>query len=231
MTVTKASTNGISREDLQGDALREAITLLNGADAIASDAELEASQAAWFANLSPEQDLWVFAYGSLVWNPIFTVAAQRQARLFGFHRSFCMASTIGRGTKERPGLMLALDAGGSVDGAVLKMDRLDRDKEIRLLWRREMLPRSYRPLWATVYTDEGPITALTFVADQKAPNYLGPLPLAEAAERILGAAGLLGTNLDYLDSTYTALIARDIEDPYLRCLLDLCRRTKGGTAC
>lgn len=143
MRITGASTNGVAREDLVGTTLRVGITRRNGADAIASDAELDASRAAWLAELAPDRELWIFAYGSLVWNPIFPVAEQHRARLFGFHRSFCMTSTIGRGTTERPGLMLALEAGDAVDGIALKIGQQDRDEEIRLLWRREMLPLSY----------------------------------------------------------------------------------------
>lgn len=220
----EAPKNGIARIDLQGGSLREAITRRNGPNAIPSEAELDASQAAWFAHLSPDEDLWIFAYGSLVWNPIFPVAEHRQARLQGFHRAFCMTSTIGRGTIERPGLMLALEAGGVVDGVALKMNRRGRDEELRLLWHREMLSRSYEPIWARVMTDEGPITALTFIADQNAANYVGHLPLSETAKQIAGAAGLLGTNLDYLDSTYHSLSAYGIDDSYLRNLLSFCRR-------
>jgi cation transport protein ChaC len=137
-----------------------------------------------------------------------------------------MTSTIGRGTIGRPGLMLALEDGGSVDGIALKMGRLGRDEEIRVLWRREMLAKSYEPVWTTVSTDEGPIKVLTFVADRNATNYVGRQPLRRTAEQIVGAAGLRGTNLDYLDSTYHALRAYGIEDPYLGNLLSFCRRMK-----
>jgi cation transport protein ChaC len=224
MNTIEVRRNGVAREDLLGTGLREAITRRNGIDAIPSDRDLDASRTAWFADLSPDDDLWIFAYGSLVWNPIFPVAEQRRAHLPGFHRSFCLTSTIGRGTTERPGLMLALDGGGSVDGVALRMGRLHRDEEIRLLWRREMLPMSYEPMWATVFTDEGRIMALTFVADQNAANYVGHLPLSHTAQQIVGAAGLLGTNLDYLDSTCQALNAYGIRDAYLENLLALCRR-------
>lgn len=175
----------------------------------------------------PDQDLWIFAYGSLVWNPIFPVAEHRRARLPGFHRSFCMASTIGRGSSERPGLMLALERGGSVDGVALKMGRRGREEEIRLLWRREMLAKIYEPVWTTILTDKGPVAALTFVADQHAANYVGHLPLTETAKQIVEAAGLLGTNLDYLESTCRALSAYGIEDAYLEQLVSLCRHMTG----
>jgi len=120
--------------------------------------------------------------------------------------------------------MLALKRGGSVDGVAFKIGRHRRDIEIRLLWRREMLARIYEPVWTTILTDKGPVAALTFVADQHAANYVGHLPLTETAKRIVGAAGLLGTNLDYLESTYHALSAYGIEEAYLGQILSLCHR-------
>nr|WP_314582211.1 gamma-glutamylcyclotransferase [uncultured Pseudomonas sp.] len=226
MRTQEALTHGIARDDLSGSALREAIVRTTGSHDIPTDAELDASRSAWFAGLLPDEELWIFAYGSLVWNPTFPVAEQRRARLFGFHRSFCMSSTIDRGTKERPGLMLALDGGGAVNGIVLKMALLDREEEIRLLWRREMLSMSYRPLWVTVHTEDETIKALTFIADTQATNYIGYLPLLDSANKIAGASGLLGTNLEYLDSTYHALTERGIEDRYLRELLALCGQNR-----
>ena len=57
-------------------------------------------------------DLWVFAYGSLMWRPEFPVAERRLGTVRGFHRRFCLLQRRYRATPERPGLMLALDRGG-----------------------------------------------------------------------------------------------------------------------
>lgn len=223
MNTSETPRNGIEREELQGSRLREEILHGNGPSAIATESELDASRAAVFTDFSSDEPLWIFAYGSLVWNPIFQVNEHRRARLHGFHRSFCMTSTIGRGTMDRPGLMLALDRGGSVDGVALKMNPVARDEEIRMLWRREMLPKSYDATWVTVDTNEGPIKALAFVANPNVANYVGELPLSRAAAQIGEASGLLGSNLDYLHSTNRALRSHGIDDPYLRGLLSLCR--------
>ena len=62
--------------------------------------------------------MWVFGYGSLLWNPGFEPIEQMRADLPGYRRSFCMLSIHHRGTPEDPGLVLALDAGR--DGGCLR---------------------------------------------------------------------------------------------------------------
>jgi hypothetical protein len=39
------------------------------------------------------QDVWVFAYGSLMWNPGIDVAEHKPAVLQGWHRAFCIRLT------------------------------------------------------------------------------------------------------------------------------------------
>ena len=53
--------------------------------------------------------LWVFGYGSLIWEPGFDFDDRRLATLHGYRRAFCMTSIVYRGTPEAPGLVLALD--------------------------------------------------------------------------------------------------------------------------
>jgi len=53
------------------------------------------------------QDVWVFGYGSLLWNPAFDAVEQVSAVLAGWHRAFCIRLTRFRGTLEEPGLMMA----------------------------------------------------------------------------------------------------------------------------
>ena len=60
-----------------------------------------------------EGDVWIFAYGSLMWDPGFAYVEAQPATLHGYHRQFCIYSYAYRGTPERPGLVLGLDRGGS----------------------------------------------------------------------------------------------------------------------
>lgn len=144
------------------------------------------------------EPVWVFAYGSLLWDPAIIYTDAESASLCGYHRSFCLYSYDYRGTPARPGLTLGLDRGGSCRGMALRLpiEALDR------VWLREMSGRRvYEMRWLPVRTDSGVRPALTFVVLRKCPDYAGRLPLDEAARIILGAAGRRGTCHDYLEST------------------------------
>lgn len=145
-------------------------------------------------------DLWVFAYGSLMWDPGIHFSEVRRALAPGYHRSFCLRSDIGRGSSKRPGLMAALDAGGECHGLAYCIRTTDVEKETRLLWRREMIAHAYIPRFIAVQTPQGPVEALAFVMDQTAARYLPGLSLEQAARFIGTGRGPIGTSLEYLDS-------------------------------
>ena len=45
-----------------------------------------------------DEDLWVFAYGSLMWRSDFPFVERLEARLVGAHRALCVYSFVHRGT-------------------------------------------------------------------------------------------------------------------------------------
>ena len=68
---------------------------------------------------APDTDrVWVFAFGSLIWNPAFEFVEQRTARIHGWRRAFCLWNKAGRGSPELPGLMLSTESGGRCSGVV-----------------------------------------------------------------------------------------------------------------
>lgn len=164
-------------------------------------------------------DIWLFAYGSLIWNPLFPVAEERIARVHGLHRSFCIWTRVGRGTPERPGLVLGLDAGGACKGVALRLEAAIARAELDLVWRREMLTGAYRPVWVRARTSRGDIDAIAFVANRASASYAGRLPEAEVCATITGARGLIGTCGDYLRQTHEGLLSRGIRDRTLERLL------------
>jgi cation transport protein ChaC len=158
------------------------------------------------------QDLWVFAYGSLIWDPAVRVEEYRYGTLSGWRRRFCMRLEGGRGSHERPGLMAALDEGGQCEGVVFRIPAALVDHETQFMWRREMFAGAYRPLFLEVATPQGPVDALTFVMDRNNHRYMPDLPEDEAARMIAVAEGGLGSNFAYLDSLVRHLDELGIAD-------------------
>lgn len=167
----------------------------------------------------PGTDLWVFGYGSLMWNPEFPYAERRQALLRGYHRRFCVYSHRYRGTPDRPGLVLGLDRGGSCRGIAFRVEPPHVDSTIDLLWDREMVSGVYSPKFIKVSTDEGRIPACTFVADRAHRQYCGELGPADVVRFIRQGVGERGPNRDYLANTVGHLRDLGIVDQGLEKLL------------
>lgn len=167
--------------------------------------------------------LWVFAYGSLIWNTELEIAESLPARAADWHRAFCLSLTRWRGTRELPALMLALDRGGTCDGIAFKAAPGDLTEQITRLLEREIdaNPPTNVPRWITVTTENGPLTALAFVADPQGPAYAGGKPLSEVAWVLARAAGHWGTAASYLYRTVSMLDRHGIVDDDLWVLQDL----------
>lgn len=164
------------------------------------------------------QDLWIFGYGSLMWDPAVEFAEVRHAQCRGYQRNFCLLDQGGRGSVDHPGLMLAIDEGTSCEGLAFRIEAAKLDHETFVLFRREMIAGSYRPTWLNLDTQLGPIEALGFVANRENERIKPDIPLHEQAEMIAKASGLLGTNFDYLANTRNSLEFLEIEDVYVRDL-------------
>lgn len=209
---------GLSRRDLEAGRMRQIYVDCCGPARALTDEELSASLSATLAAKPKGAGWWVFGYGSLLWNPIFPIAEARPALLRGFHRSFCLWSLASRGTKDAPGLVLALTPGGACKGVAYRLPSPLAIDELHLLWRREMVVGGYTPKWVKLETAGKPIVALAFAVKREHPQYAGVLTLDVQANVIASACGHLGTSQDYLERTRIALIAHGIVDPYLERL-------------
>jgi glutathione-specific gamma-glutamylcyclotransferase len=158
-----------------------------------------------------DRDLWIFAYGSLMWDPAIHIVEIRAAALAGFHRRFCLKVDIGRGSREKPALMAALDEGGECHGLALRIPAHAVDRETEILWMREMIGEAYLPVFRMVTTPQGPVEALTFVMDRRSPRF-ADIGAEEAARTIATGSGLLGSNLEYFDNLATHVEALGIKD-------------------
>ena len=158
------------------------------------------------------QDVWLFAYGSLIWQPEFEFAERRVGLVRGFHRRFCLWQWRFRGTREAPNLMLALDAGGSCRGVAYRIAAPDAKGKLAGVWRREMLGDGYRPRWLSVWTEEGPVEAVSFVAHRAGERYAGRLSEDLVADRIASACGHRGPSAEYLLRTVMSLEEMGMRD-------------------
>jgi cation transport protein ChaC len=166
----------------------------------------------------PPGAFWVFAYGSLIWNPEFPAADRRPATLFGFHRRFCIRSTRYRGTPDRPGLVLGLDRGGSCHGVAYLVAAEHAAATLSALDAREIPDPVYRRRLLPVRLPCGTrAPAVTYVARRDWPGYCRLTP-DEAAAAIAVAHGARGSNREYLLRTLHGLQAAGIVDPGLHAL-------------
>jgi cation transport protein ChaC len=164
--------------------------------------------------------VWVFGYGSLIWNPIIHHDARRVAVLEGYHRAFCLGTPAGRGTPDNPGLVLGLAPGGRCEGVAFHVAESDLAAELDLLWRREMLADGYRACWVTLRggEEDGEIPAVAFVVNHEASYYAGDLTEAETVRRLATARGELGSSAEYLLHTRDGLRALGLRDPLIERL-------------
>ena len=162
-----------------------------------------------------DEPVWLFAYGSLMWQPNFAFAEARPGFLYGYHRRFCLYSRDYRGTPERPGLVLGLDRGGACHGITYRLppgavgDSLDR------IWAREMTGRVYEMRRVAVRTRRGAVPAHACIVRRESPDYAGRLSLDETARLLASAVGGRGTGRDYLANTVRHLEALGIRDGLL----------------
>jgi len=183
-----------------------------------TDAERAAQVQAILARAPRPGRVWVFAFGSLIWNPAFHFVERRTARIHGFHRQFCLWARAGRGSPERPGLMLSLVSGGSCTGVAYRLAGRAAVTELDVLWRREMFTMAYRPVWTTARTSRGPEPAIAFSANREHERYVPGLEDGAVARYLATGAGPMGRCCDYLFDTVAHLRQLGIRDRRLEAL-------------
>lgn len=173
-------------------------------------------------------DLWIFAYGSLIWRPEFEFSERHIARVYGWHRALHMWSTLNRGTPDCPGLVLALLRGGSCQGVVFRIPQAQSQQALRDLWQREMPGGVYEPRWLRCITPTGNVNALAFTLPHSSPSYCGQLSPEQYRHIFRQSCGRYGTTHDYALRTYESLLAEGIDDRALAALLKLAETKKAA---
>ncbi|MFG1172740.1 gamma-glutamylcyclotransferase [Erwiniaceae bacterium CAU 1747] len=183
-----------------------------------------ASLAATLACRPDHSPVWIFGYGSLMWNPVFEADEVAAGTLNGWHRAFCLRLTAGRGSASQPGRMLALKEGGVTSGLAFSLPEATLHEELELLWKREMITGCYLPTWCELALDDGRyVTALVFIMDPRHPLYETDSRPQTIAPLIARASGPLGSNAQYLFALEKALSQRGINDD---CLTDLVHKVR-----
>jgi cation transport protein ChaC len=188
-----------------------------------SPTELLASLRAALEPWQPGSPFYIFAYGSLMWNPEFAWDARHVATVRGYHRSFRIWSRLNRGTPENPGLVLTLECGGSCRGLVYRIQPDRVQEEMQRIWKREMTFGSYRPKWLNCVVGEETFRALVFTVNRQCSGYAGNIPEPIVVEAIASARGRYGPAHDYLFRTTETLRQHGIRDERVEHLANLVR--------
>lgn len=179
-----------------------------------------ASLAATLACRPDDGPVWIFGYGSLMWNPALEYEESCTGTLAGWHRAFCLRLTVGRGTAVKPGRMLALKEGGCTTGVAYRLPEAKLEEELTLLWKREMVTGCYLPGWYKLRLADGrDVYALVFIMDPRHALYESDTRAQTIAPLIAEASGPLGTNAQYLFSLEQELIKLGMQDDCLNELV------------
>lgn len=164
-------------------------------------------------------DLWIFGYGSLMWQPGFPHTERHLATLRGYHRSLCIYSHVHRGTPDRPGLVLGLDRGGSCRGIAFRVEAIQRDATLAYLRERELVTNVYQEQVLSVVLIEGRrVSATTYVVDRHHVQYAGRLSRDRLLTHVRQGVGKSGPNPEYIRSTYRHMREIGVEDAELAWL-------------
>jgi cation transport protein ChaC len=220
----------LKREELTAERIEQLVVDARkaGYDFFLSHEQREASLNEALTRYPPGEEAWVFAYGSLMWNPAIEFVESSPCFVDGWRRSFCFWMPMGRGTPELPGLMLALERGGSCEGIAYRLAPDQVRSELGILWNREMLAGLYQAAWVPTRLRDGrTVTAITFAVDPNHCQYCGDLPVERAAHHIAFAEGRRGPCRDYLANTVAHARALDIHDPYIEDLIERVASLRG----
>lgn len=179
--------------------------------------EHRAAVEATLDRLGNRDEVWLFAYGSLIWKPVGTIVETRKGTLEGYRRSFCLRSTRWRGSPERPGLVLGLVPGGETVGFVQRLSPLTAPTDLLALYQRELTvnPPNQLPEIVPVQTSQGEVTAVVFVSSPDGPSFVRDMSREQQVDMLATGSGNWGSSAEYLRQVVKSLLETGINDEYL----------------
>jgi len=164
---------------------------------------------------TPDNDVWVFSYASLMWRPDFNHLEAQPARLFGYHRALCVYSYLYRGTRENPGLVAGLLPGGFCRGVAFRVAAQEWPQVHRLLVDREMVYDVYIPKWMQAEIRGQRQQVYGYIANPDNEQFAGNLTDEVTARLIAIGSGTSGSGIEYLDTALKHLHKLGIRDQNL----------------
>ena len=214
----------ITRESILNGTIRRLVEQSGDDGRLMTDQEREQIVEKMIETAPSRDSIWIFGYGSLIWNPAVHFTEKLRGKVYGYHRSFCLWSTIGRGSPSQPGLMLGLERGGSCNGIFYRLDRREVRSELDIVFRRELITAAYRPTWVSArISDKSRFKAIAFVINRSHNRYAGALDDETVIQTIAEAKGTLGSCSDYLYETVLQLDNLGMPD---RRLASIARRVR-----
>jgi len=178
-----------------------------------------------------QSDFWVFAYGSLIWNPGFPYKSREAVKLIGYHRNYCIRSRIYRGTPETPGLVLGLEKGGQCEGVGYRVAAELHAETMQYLRERELITDVYDETLLTIETrDGGRHQAYAYVANPAHEGYVAMQDFDAAIATIASACGSAGPNIEYALNTWVNLAGLGIRDSLVERVADALRARDAALA-
>lgn len=202
----------VDRSVLRRDGVRESVRASGNAHLLMSDEDVARSLAGVMASHTAGSPVWVFGYGSLIWNPLMEYAERRPAYVHGYHRGFYIWSKVNRGSPETPGLVLGLDRGGCCHGVIYRLHASTLNEDLELLWRREMIGGTYLPRWVNADVDNRRVRAIAFTVNRSKPGYTGRMSDEQIIAVAARAVGHYGSCADYLTQTAHSLEMQGLTD-------------------
>ncbi|MDC2964520.1 gamma-glutamylcyclotransferase [Gammaproteobacteria bacterium] len=144
-------------------------------------------------------EIWVFGYGSIMWNPGFRYERKRTCFLKGWERRFWQESSDHRGTLSMPGRVATIirKKNNRCWGVAYNVAKLDANEVLQKLDARER--NGYERMETVATSCLGySFECLTYVAKPNNPYYSEEDSLHSIAKQAALAKGPSGANREYI---------------------------------